>query len=110
MKFKRIQAIIRISKFDEVRNALDEIGVEFFIYSDVKGVAFHSNNKISYRGASINEINAVPWRCIEIVIPEIDVEDIVDCIKRNAQTGSIGDGRIYVSSVDESIRISLDQL
>jgi nitrogen regulatory protein P-II 1 len=108
MKFKRIQAIIRISKFDEVRKALHEIGVEFFTYCDVKGVAFQSNNKISYRGSSIHEMVAIPWRNIEIVIPEIDVEEVVDCIKTNAHTGATGDGKIYVSSVDEAIRISLD--
>jgi nitrogen regulatory protein P-II 1 len=105
---KRIQAIIRASKFDDVRNALHAIGVEYFIYYEVKGVSFQNEQKGSYRGASIIDTAAsIPRRMIEVVVPEVDSEEVVDCIKKSAYTGDAGDGKIYISPVDHSVRISI---
>jgi nitrogen regulatory protein P-II 1 len=105
---KRIQAIIRASKFDDVRNALHAIGVEYFIYYEVKGVSFQNEQKGSYRGASIIDTAAsIPRRVIEVVVPEVDSEEVVDCIKKSAYTGDAGDGKIYISPVDHSVRISI---
>ncbi len=105
---KRIQAIIRASKFEDVRNALHAIGVEYFIYYEVKGVSFQNEQKGSYRGASIIDTAAsIPRRVIEVVVPEVDSEEVVDCIKKSAYTGDAGDGKIYISPVDHSVRISI---
>lgn len=105
---KRIQAIIRASKFDDVRNALHAIGVEYFIYYEVKGVSFQNEQKGSYRGASIIDTAAsIPRRVIEVVVPEVDSEEVVACIKKSAYTGDAGDGKIYISPVDHSVRISI---
>lgn len=104
---KRIQAIIRASKYEDVRSALHKIGVEYFIYYEVKGVSFQNENKGSYRGVSvIDTASSIPRRVVEIVIPEIDVEEVIDCIKKAAFTGEVGDGKIYTSPVESSIRIS----
>jgi nitrogen regulatory protein P-II 1 len=105
---KRIQGIIRASKFDDVRIALHQIGVEYFIYFEVKGVSFQNEQRGSYRGASIIDTAAtIPRRVIEIVVPEADCEEVVECIKKSAYTGEAGDGKIYVSPVDSSVRISI---
>ena len=103
---KKIQAIIRTSKFDEVRLALNNIGVEYFTYYEVNGVTFQNENKGSYRGTSIINAAVVPRRVLEIVIPGIDAEEVVQVIIKSANTGQVGDGRIYVSTIEEVIRIS----
>lgn len=108
MEMKKIQAIIRASKFDDVRMALHQIGVEYFIYYEVKGVSFQNELKGSYRGASIIDTAAsIPRRAIEVVVPQVDLQEVVECIKKAAYTGEVGDGKIYISSIDSAIRISL---
>ncbi|MFN8438303.1 MAG: P-II family nitrogen regulator [Cytophagales bacterium] len=105
---KKIQAIIRASKFDDVRDALHDIGVEYFIYYEVKGVSFQNEKKGSYRGASIiDTVAAIPRRVVEVIVPEIDTEEVVYCIKKAASTGEAGDGKIYISPVDSGVRISI---
>lgn len=102
---KRIQAVIRASKFDEVREDLHKMGVEFFIFYDVKGVTFQSEQKGSYRGTSIYDAASIPRRALEVVVPEIDAKEVIECIKKAARTGSAGDGKIFISDVEEVIRI-----
>lgn len=105
---KKVQAIIRASKFEEVRNALHQIGVEYFIYFEVKGVSFQNEQRGSYRGASIIDTAAsIPRRAIEVIVPEVDLQDVIECVKKAAYTGEVGDGKIYVSPIDAAIRISL---
>ena len=101
-----IQATIRTSKFDEVRLALHDIGVEYFTYYEVNGVTFLNENKGSYRGTSIINAAVVPRRVLEIVVPSIDAEEVVEVITKSANTGQVGDGKIYVSTIDQAIRIS----
>lgn len=108
MEMKKIQAIIRASMFEEVRNALHQIGVEYFVYFEVKGVSFQNEQRGSYRGASIIDTAAsIPRRVVEIVVPSIDAEEVISCIKKSAYTGEVGDGKIYVSPIESAIRISL---
>lgn len=105
---KKIQAIIRASKFEDVRDALHNIGVEFFIFYEVKGVTFQNEQKGSYRGMSIiDSAGATPRRVIEVIVPEIDAKEVVTCIKKSAHTGEVGDGKIFVSPVETAIRISV---
>jgi nitrogen regulatory protein P-II 1 len=107
MTMKRIQAIIRATKFEEVRIALHEIGIEFFVYYDVKGATFQNENKISYRGTSSTDGGSILRRNIEIIVPAIDADEVVACIKQSAHTGTVGDGKIYISTIDEAVRISI---
>jgi nitrogen regulatory protein P-II 1 len=108
MEMKKVQAIIRASMFEDVRNALHQIGVEYFIYYEVKGVSFQNEQRGSYRGASIIDTAAsIPRRVVEVVIPSIDAEEVIECIKKSAYTGEVGDGKIYVSPIENAIRISL---
>ena len=105
---KKIQAIIRASKFEDVRDALHNIGVEFFIFYEVKGVTFQNEQKGSYRGLSIYDTTgSIPRRVIEVVVPEIDYKDAIECIKKAAYTGETGDGKIFVSTIDQALRISV---
>lgn len=104
---KKIQAIIRASKFEDVKDALHAIGVEFFIFYEVKGVSFQNEQKGSYRGQQIYEsAGGAPRRVIEAVVPEIDAEDVIKCIKKSAYTGEVGDGKIFLSSIESATRIS----
>ncbi|TAF74615.1 MAG: P-II family nitrogen regulator [Bacteroidetes bacterium] len=106
MQFKKIQAVIRVSKFEDVRKSLHGIGIEYFTYHEVKGVSFQNEKKGTYRGISVSESAAVINKCLlEIIVPEIDSADVVLCIKKAAQTGEAGDGKIYVSDIESSIRI-----
>lgn len=104
--YQKIEAIIRTSKFDEVRFALHDIGVEFFTYTDVNGVTFQNENKGSYRGTSIVNATIIPRKMLEIIVPEIDALDVIEAISRAASTGQSGDGKIYVSKVESVKRIS----
>lgn len=105
---KKIQAIIRASKFEDVRDALHQIGVEFFIFYEVKGVTFQAEHKGSYRGLSIYDAaGSIPRRVIEVVVPEIDAQEVIGCIKKSAYTGEVGDGKIFVSAIESAIRISV---
>ena len=102
---KKIQAVIRASKFDEVRIALHAIGVEFFTYYEVKGVTFQNDNKKAYRGTMITEATTIPRRSLEIVVPCDDANEVVECIKKSAHTGATGDGKIFISNIDQQVRI-----
>ncbi|MDX2191339.1 MAG: P-II family nitrogen regulator [Bacteroidota bacterium] len=105
---KKIQAIIRASKFEDVRDALHKIGVEFFIFYEVKGVTFQTEQKGSYRGLSIyDSAGSIPRRVLEVVVPESDAKEAINVIKKSAYTGETGDGKIFVSSIEETHRISL---
>jgi nitrogen regulatory protein P-II 1 len=104
---QEISAIIRASKFDDVQDALHAIGVEFFIFYDVKGVNFTKEQKGSYRGTTIYDSSSISRRKIEIIVPEIDASEVVDCIKKAAHTGVAGDGKIFVKDIRTSIRISI---
>ena len=105
-KMKEIKAIIRASKFDDVRDALHGIGVEFFIFYDVKGVSFQNEQKGSYRGTQIFDTASIPRRQIEIIVPEEDAADVVECIRKSASTGTVGDGKIFVTDITTAVRIS----
>lgn len=106
MNLKKIQAIIRASKFEDVRKKLHSIGVEYFIFYEAKGVSFQNEQKGSYRGVSVGDSAAMtPKRIIEVVVPEIDADDVVNAIKTSASTGEAGDGKIYVSDIETGIRI-----
>lgn len=101
---KKIDAIIRPFKLDEVKESLNEIGIEGMTVSEVKGFGRTGGKTETYRGAEYL-IDFVPKIKIEVVVPDNRVLGVIECIERAARTGKIGDGKIFVAPVDEVIRI-----
>jgi nitrogen regulatory protein P-II 1 len=102
---KKIEAIIRTSKFEEVKEALREAGIDFFTYADVTGVGNEVKKaEHSYRG-TVYDTSYIPRQLLTIVVREINVQKTVDAVLKSAKTGVIGDGKIFVSTIDESYRI-----
>jgi nitrogen regulatory protein P-II 1 len=102
---KKIEAIIRTSKFEEVKEALREAGIDFFSYTDVTGVGNEiRKGELSYRG-TVYDTSYIPRQLLTIVVRDINSKKTVEAVMKAAQTGVIGDGKIFVSSVEESYRI-----
>lgn len=101
---KKIDAIIKPYKLDDVKDALNEIGIKGMTISEVKGYGRQKGHKEIYRGAEY-AVDFVPKLKIEVVIPADMVEKTVETIRRSANTGKIGDGKIFVMPVDMAIRI-----
>lgn len=101
---KKIEAIIRVSKFQAVKEALHEIDIDFFSYFDTIGVGNEKNKKGSYRGSS-DDTEFISRRTLSIVVRDINVEKTIECILNTAYTGEVGDGKIFVIPVDDSYRI-----
>ena len=101
---KMVSAIIKPFKLDEVREALSGIGVQGITVTEVKGFGRQKGHAELYRGAEYI-VDFLPKVKIEIVIGEDLVEKAIDAIRRAAQTGRIGDGKIFVSNIEEAIRI-----
>jgi len=100
---KKIEAIIRKSKFDEVKEALHEIGVNFFSYWDVTGVGNEKQGHV-YRGVSYSTSD-IQRRFLSIIVSDPFLDLTVDAIIKASRTGVVGDGKIFVSDVIESYRI-----
>ena len=100
---KKIETIIRKSKFDEVRNALHEVNVYFFSYWDVTGVG-HEKKEHLYRGVAYSSSD-IQRRFLSIVVNDDFVDVTVNAILRAAHTGEVGDGKIFVIPVEEAYRI-----
>jgi nitrogen regulatory protein P-II 1 len=98
---KKIEAIIRESKFEDVKNALLSIGIDSFTYDECKGVGKQKTSGRVYRGAvsSWGDINRYK---LTIVVHDTDLKKTVDCILDTAYTGEIGDGKIFVSTIEDS--------
>jgi len=101
---KKIEAIIRVSKFQEVKDALHAIDIDFFSYYDTVGVGNEKKRKGSYRGTS-SDTEFISRRTLTIVVRDINLKKTVDCLLKTAYTGEVGDGKIFVSPVEESYRI-----
>jgi len=99
---KKIEAIIRRSKFDEVKAALHEIDIDFFTYSETIGVGNERKRKEVLRGRDTEFISRLT---LSIVVRDINLRKTVDCLLEHAYTGEIGDGKIFVYDVEESYRI-----
>ncbi len=101
---KMIIAIIKPSKLDEVREALTEIGIEGMTVSEVKGFGRQKGHREIYRGAEYT-INFVPKIKLEIALGDDIAERAIETIRKTANTGQIGDGKIFVVDMGEAIRI-----
>lgn len=101
---KKIEAIIKPFKMDDVREALAEVGVSGMTVTEVKGFGRQKGHTELYRGAEYN-VDFLPKMKLEVVIPEAQVELAIEAIMKTAQTGKIGDGKIFVYEVERVIRI-----
>ena len=101
---KKVEAIIKPFKLDEVKGALHEIGIHGITITEVKGVGRQKGHTELYRGAEY-VVDFLPKVKIEIVVPDDGVQAVVHTITEAAKTGRIGDGKIFVMPVDEVIRI-----
>ncbi len=101
---KKIEAIIKPFKLEEVRDALAEIGIKGMTISEVKGFGRQKGHTEIYRGAEY-VVDFLPKIKIEIVVPDSMVEKAIEVIIKNAKTGKIGDGKIFVYDVQNAIRI-----
>jgi nitrogen regulatory protein P-II 1 len=100
---KKIEAIIRISRFEEVTEALHEVGIDFFTYWDVTGVGNEKSGAV-YR-ATVYETRLIPRRMISFVCRDQFANASVEAIVRAGKTGELGDGKVFISTIDDSVRI-----
>ena len=101
---KKIEAVIKPFKLDEVREALSEIGVSGLTVTEVKGFGRQKGHTELYRGAEY-VVDFLPKVKIEIVVPDNAVESASESIVKAAHTGKIGDGKIFVTNVEQVVRI-----
>ena len=101
---KKIEAIIRHFKLEDVKNALSEHGIRGMTITEVRGFGRQKGHTEMYRGTEY-AVDFVPKVKIEVVAPDDGVQKVIDTIMQSAQTGQIGDGKIFVLSLDETVRI-----
>jgi nitrogen regulatory protein P-II 1 len=101
---KKVEAIIKPFKLDDVKEALAEVGVQGLTALEVKGFGRQKGHTELYRGAEY-VVDFLPKVKIEVVVPEEMVHKVVEAIERAARTGKIGDGKIFVIPIDEAVRI-----
>ncbi|MEY2931271.1 MAG: hypothetical protein RL033_2020 [Pseudomonadota bacterium] len=101
---KKVEAIIKPFKLDEVKDALSEVGIQGMTVTEVKGFGRTGGKKEVYRGSAY-VVDFVPKVKVEIVVTDEQTQQVLDAIEKSAKTGRIGDGKIFVSSVDKAVRI-----
>jgi nitrogen regulatory protein PII len=101
---KKIEAVIKPFKLDEVKAALGAIGIAGMTITEVKGFGRQRGHKEVYRGAEY-QVDLVPKIHLGIVVDDSQVGKVVDAIRKAAYTGKIGDGKIFVSSLEQAVRI-----
>jgi nitrogen regulatory protein PII len=106
---KKIEAIIKPFKLEEVKDALSEIGIEGMTVSEVKGFGRQKGHTEIYRGSEYT-VDFLPKIKLEVVLPDSVAEQAVAAIVKAAKTGKIGDGKVFVSHVEEAVRIRTEEL
>ncbi len=101
---KKIEAIIKPFKLDEVKEALHEVGIQGITVIEAKGFGRQKGHTELYRGAEY-VVDFLPKVKIEVVIEESMLDAVLEAVQAAAKTGRIGDGKIFISSIDEAIRI-----
>ena len=105
---KKIEAVIKPFKLDDVKQALGELGVEGMTVSEVKGFGRQKGHTEIYRGSEYT-VDFLPKIKIELVLPDDQAPAAVDAIVNAARTGKIGDGKVFVSAVENAIRIRTEE-
>ncbi|MCL4192893.1 MAG: P-II family nitrogen regulator [Thermoguttaceae bacterium] len=106
---KKVEAIIRHFKLEDVKNALTEHGVTGMTITEVRGFGRQKGHTEMYRGTEYT-VDFVPKIKLEIAVPDGDAERVIDTIIQSAQTGQIGDGKIFVSDLAQIVRIRTREL
>jgi nitrogen regulatory protein P-II 1 len=101
---KKIEAVIRHFKLEEVKDALTKIGVQGMTVSEVRGFGRTKGHKEQYRGAEYT-VDFLPKAKMEVVVPDEQAREVIETILRTARTGQMGDGKIFVTNLGEVIRI-----
>ena len=101
---KKVEAIIKPFKLDEVKDALSDVGVQGMTVTEVKGFGRTGGKKEVYRGSAY-VVDFVPKVKVEVVVADGMVHAVLEAIEKAAKTGRIGDGKIFVTSLDEAVRI-----
>jgi nitrogen regulatory protein P-II 2 len=101
---KMVMAIIKPFKLEEVRQALDNLGIEGLTVTEVKGYGRQKGHTEIYRGAEY-EVSFIPKVKIEVAVQTESVEKVVEAVSASAKTGQIGDGKIFVSPIEQTVRI-----
>jgi len=105
---KKIEAIIKPFKLEEVKDALGEIGIEGMTVSEVKGFGRQKGHTEIYRGSEYT-VDFLPKIKVELVVGDGQVEGAVSAIVKSAKTGKIGDGKVFVSTIEQAVRIRTDE-
>jgi nitrogen regulatory protein P-II 1 len=101
---KKVEAIIKPFKLDDVKEVLAEVGVEGMTVTEVKGFGRTGGKQEVYRGSAY-VVDFVPKVKVEVVVPDRIAGEVIDAIERVARTGRIGDGKIFVTEVEQAVRI-----
>ena len=104
MIMKKVEAIIKPFKLDEVKDKLNELGVQGITVTEVKGFGRQKGHTELYRGAEY-VVDFLPKIKMEIVLADSLAEDVVSAIAKAAQTGRIGDGKIFITNIEEAVRV-----
>ena len=105
---KKIEAIIKPFKLEEVKDALNEIGIEGMTVSEVKGFGRQKGHTEIYRGSEYT-MDFLPKIKIEIVVPDDRTDNAIAAVIHSARTGKIGDGKIFVTSIEQAVRIRTEE-
>jgi nitrogen regulatory protein P-II 1 len=105
---KKVEAIIKPFKLEEVKDALGDVGIEGMTVTEVKGFGRQKGHTEIYRGSEYT-VDFLPKIKIELVLPDGSVETAVSAIVKSAKTGKIGDGKIFVTAIDQAIRIRTEE-
>jgi nitrogen regulatory protein P-II 1 len=101
---KKVEAIIRTAKFEDVHAELARIGVRFLTYSEVKGIGLEHPIEQQYRGATY-DVGFIPRIRLDLAVPDNKLTEVIDCILKTAHTGKVGDGKIFIYEIQEAYRI-----
>ena len=101
---KRVEAIVRHFKLEDVKAAITEVGIHGMTVSEVRGFGRQKGHKETYRGAEYI-VDFMPKVKLDVVVADADLQKVIDAIVRSARTGQVGDGKIFVSAVDQVVRI-----
>jgi len=106
---KKIEAIIKPFKLEDVKEALSAMGIDGMTVTEVKGFGRQKGHSEIYRGSEYT-LDFLPKIKVEVVLPDSQVASAVDAIVKSARTGKIGDGKIFVSTIDDAIRIRTGEM
>lgn len=101
---KKVEAIVRHFKLEDVKSAITEVGIHGMTVTEVRGFGRQKGHKETYRGAEYI-VDFMPKVKMEIVVADADVDKLVEAVVRAARTGQVGDGKIFISSIDQVVRI-----